>query len=439
VTAGPRHGRLRRATRVAIPGLFALALVAGSAAAIEHKSVRRPDLVMWSLASPPEFLAPGASFTSRLTVANVGRARSARSSVRAYLSRDSRKGKGDVLLASASGVPTLKRGKAVSRRAVLRVPSATATGLWFLIACADDSRRIREKNERNNCRAAAKRTSLVQTVGASPPPPFPPPPAPPPSPPPSVAPTPIAGQGYAKTFGDEFDVFSGGNWGEGTWYDPGSPANAIFVQAGVLHLVSRRSQGYPNITVTTEGGSDPKVFQYGYMEARMSWTAGNGAWPAFWLLSYRHTVNPSWPNINPFCAENLLPAAECYSAEIDVFEGQGSEPSTFYNTIHKNSCSCYGVDDEQNADNDTTGVEMSGFHTYAVLWTADEMEWYLDENLIYTEKASNSELNGRIFAALRQPQLLLFDMYTGGWTKGPDSSTPDELHTEVDWVRVWQK
>jgi hypothetical protein len=29
-------------------------------------------------------------------------------------------------------------------------------------------------------------------------------------------------------------------------------------------------------------------------------------------------------------------------------------------------------------------------------------------------------------------------MYTGG-ESDPDSSSPDELHTKVDWVRVWQK
>jgi hypothetical protein len=265
------------------------------------------------------------------------------------------------------------------------------------------------------------------------------PPPPPPPPPPGGEPPPIAGQGYAVTFEDQFDIFNGGNWGEGIWYDPGSPPNSIYVQNGVLHLVSRRSQGYQDITATTEGGSDPKTFQYGYLEARMRWTAGNGAWPAFWLLSYRHAVNPDWPSINSYCAEHGLPAAECYSGEIDVFEGQGSQPATFYHTIHKNSCGCYGVANEQNTANSSNGIGLSGFHTYAVLWTANEMKWYLDDNLIHTEKASDSARNGRIFAALRQPMFVLLQMWIGGWTVGTDSSTPDELHTEVDWLRVWQQ
>jgi beta-glucanase (GH16 family) len=286
----------------------------------------------------------------------------------------------------------------------------------------------------------SKATTLnAFTQPCSPPPPPPPSPPPPPPPPPGGEPPPIAGQGYAVTFQDQFDIFDGGNWGEGIWYDPGSPPNSIYVQNGVLQLVSRKSQGYQDITVSTEGGSDPKTFQYGYLEARMRWTAGNGAWPAFWLMSYRHAANPDWPSINSYCAEHGLPAAECYSGEVDVFEGQGSQPATFYHTIHKNSCGCYGVADEQNAANWTNGVDLSGFHTYAILWTANEMKWYLDDNLIDTEKASDSARNGRIFDALRQPMFVLLQMWIGGWTVGTDSSTPDELHTEVDWLRVWQQ
>jgi hypothetical protein len=30
-------------------------------------------------------------------------------------------------------------------------------------------------------------------------------------------------------------------------------------------------------------------------------------------------------------------------------------------------------------------------------------------------------------------------MWIGGWSPDPDSTTPNDLHTEVDWVHVWQK
>src|SRR5262249_22485680 len=61
-----------------------------------------------------------------------------------------------------------------------------ARGPWYLVVCADTTRRVVERNERNNCRIALGRAWLA------PPPPVPPTPPPPPPPPPNHAPTDIA-------------------------------------------------------------------------------------------------------------------------------------------------------------------------------------------------------------------------------------------------------
>jgi len=255
----------------------------------------------------------------------------------------------------------------------------------------------------------------------------------PPPPPPAGEPAPIAGQGYSKVWDEPFDALSSTSWGEGIWYDPGSPANSIFVQNGILNLVSRRSQGYQNVTVSTEGGTSPKVFTGGYFESRMRWTKGNGAWPAFWLFSYRHAVNPNYPSLNSACGgAGEPPVAQCYSAELDVFEGQGREPNVFYGTIHRNSCSCYGVNNTQNGNNwHNVGQDLTtAFHTYGMLWGTTDIKWYLDGQLVGTAP---------VYDSTNQPMFLLLQMWIGGWTGGTDASTPDELKTEVDWVRVWQK
>jgi hypothetical protein len=243
-------------------------------------------------------------------------------------------------------------------------------------------------------------------------------------------PSPISGQGYSNVFGDEFDTLNRAVWDNHIWYDPTPPAGTQFIQNGVLNLVSRRSDGFQNNTVTTQTAG--KTFKYGYYEARMRWTKGNGAWPAFWLFSYRHATNPAWPSINPVCSQLGEPASHCYSGEIDVFEGQGREPNVFYGTIHRNSCSCYGVSDQQNGNNfQPAGADLTaGFHTYGMLWTATQMSWYLDGQLLHTAPAYDS---------LSQPMFVILQMYVGGWTGGTDSTTPAELKTEVDWVRVWQK
>ena len=137
--------------------------------------------------------------------------------------------------------------------------------------------------------------------------------------------------------------------------------------------------------------------------------------------------------MNSFCANNGLPVAECYSGEIDVFEGQGHQPSTFIGTIHRNSCGCYGVANQlrQGVPTQNIGVNMTtGFHIYAVRWTTTQMTWYLDGVQIGTTINTYDSLN--------QPMHLIFYQWPQSWTRDTDSTSPAELHTEVDWVRVWQ-
>jgi hypothetical protein len=400
---------------VALAGLVgALVVVVGAASGAPYGRAGRADLKVRSLTNPPASVERRGLLKSALRVANLGTRTARRSTVRGYLSRDSRRSSGDIPLRPARSVPQLKPGKATRRTVIARVPRNTSTGRWFLIACADAGRIVREANERNNCRTAARRTTV--TAESSPPPP-------PPATPSPGAPPPIAGQGYTLRFDDQFNTLNRAVWDDHVWYDEPPPANAQYVQNGVLHLVARRSQGYEPTEVTTR--SSGIRFKRGYFEARMKWTQGDGAWPAFWLLSYPHATNERWPQ--PAC-----PNPDCLSSELDMFEGQGSEPNVFYGTIHRNSCGCYGVSNQQN-DNNYQPVPVSltqGFHTYAAKWTETTVSWYLDDQLLHSAPVYNS---------FNQVMFLLLQMWIGGWTEDVNPSTPDELHTEVDWVRVWQR
>src|SRR5205823_3388337 len=187
---------------------------------------------------------------------------------------------------------------------------------------------------------------------------------------------------------------------------------------------------YPLNTITTQ--TSGIRFQHGYFEARMKWTGGDGAWPGFWLESYRHATNPAWPAVNPYCTRHRLPQAQCLSAEIDAFEGQGSQPSSFYGTVHLNSCNCYGVSDQQNGNNlRAAGVDLTaGFHTYGMLWTSSRITWYLD---------GRSLMSASVYPSTNQPMFLLLQMWTGGWTRDVADTTPARIETQVDYVQVWQK
>ena len=229
-----------------------------------------------------------------------------------------------------------------------------------------------------------------------------------------TAPRPIAGQGYRQAFSDNFDTLDTRKWTNRAFWDGAPPANAVYVQSGVLHLVSRRSQGYENITASSHG---KRNFRHGYFEARMRWTKGPGAWPAFWLSSTQHYRSPRCPHLN---------------AELDVFEGQGTEPSTHYAALHRNTNGVCGIADETRprVGWHQVGDMTTGFHVYSALWTKTEVIWYFDGREVVRAPA---------FDSTDQDLFIMFDMWIGGWTSDPTSRTPDELHTEVDWVRVWQK
>jgi beta-glucanase (GH16 family) len=264
-----------------------------------------------------------------------------------------------------------------------------------------------------------------------------PPPSPPP--PPGDEPEAIAGLAYHQVFRDDFDALDRSVWDDHIWYDevPTSKwPDFQTVENGALHLRTRRQWvgdtgvRFPYNTVTTM--SSGLTFTQGYFEARMKWTGARGAWPGFWLFSDRHSTNDFWPSINPFCANNGLPKALCYSAELDVFEGQGAEPNAFYGTIHRNSSNDYGIGDAQNGNNyqEEPGDISADWHTYGMLWTSSQITWYLDGQRL---------MSASTYDSTNQPMYLLLQMWTGGWTGDPNSTTPDLLETQVDYVDVWQK
>jgi RHS repeat-associated protein len=126
-----------------------LAICASPAAASEQG----PDLTIAKLAvtgSP----APGQSLTAALTVRNAGRRRAQASATAVVLSRDARRSSDDGRLGGgrAKALAPRRTGKATLR---LAVPAGTAAGAYRLIACADAAKRVKESDERNNCRSAA--------------------------------------------------------------------------------------------------------------------------------------------------------------------------------------------------------------------------------------------------------------------------------------------
>ncbi len=127
----------------------------------------RPDLVVKRVVPTAGVRAPGESFTLVDTVANRGTAPARSSTTGYYLSTDAHRDAGDVRLAGVRKVGKLRPGRKSTGTVTLTVPRTTRGGLYRVIACADITRRVRERRERNNCRGA--RSVLRRILVAEPP------------------------------------------------------------------------------------------------------------------------------------------------------------------------------------------------------------------------------------------------------------------------------
>ena len=246
-------------------------------------------------------------------------------------------------------------------------------------------------------------------------------------------PTPIAppqAKGYKLVFADDFDTLDispdgtgAHTWFEGVWFNQKhAPLRNIFAASSILSLRWERGQDAPDTSVTTLS-RDKRQFsawRYGYFEARMRWDAVPGAWPAFWLIPVQNAT-----------AQDLYDGTR-ESGEIDIFEGQGDRPHTFYGTIHD------WVNRQDNASKLnsfelTKDVDFSQFHVYGLLWTPRQVTWFLDNRPLHSEKTP------AIFG--KQDFFMVIGMQEGvNWRYGDLSGvTAPSMTLQIDWVRVWQK
>lgn len=159
---------------------------------------------------------------------------------------------------------------------------------------------------------------------------------------------------------------------------------------------------------------------YGRFEARLRVPAGQGLWPAFWLLG-ADIGRAGWPACG----------------EIDVMENIGREPSTVHGTIHGpgySGASSIGggytlPDGQRFAD---------GFHVFAVEWEPKALRWYVDGQLYKT--LTPEDLPADAKWVFDHPFFILLNVAVGGnWPGSPDHTTTFPQTMLVDYVRVYRR
>jgi hypothetical protein len=209
-------------------GLCAITLSIG--VAVAARAPARPDLTVRSVVPSVSTVLRGGSLTATDRTFNAGTRGAGVTLTTHYLSADRVRNRGDTPVGSRR-LAALKPKKGKTGSAKLLIPPNTPARDYFLIACADDLRAMRERRERNNCRATASRLTVTN----------PPPPNQPPSASFDVAPqAPLTGEQvtFTSTSTDADGTIAATGWdfdGDLDFDDATGPtANRTFASPGTV-------------------------------------------------------------------------------------------------------------------------------------------------------------------------------------------------------------
>ena len=185
------------------------------------------------------------------------------------------------------------------------------------------------------------------------------------------------------------------------------------LEDGHLIITARHTgDAYTSTRITTERNRE---FKYGYIEVRAQLPVGQGLWPAFWALG-QNIRQVGWPTCG----------------EIDIMEYVGRKPGEVFTTLHTKAG--HG-DNGSSKITPAPGIEED-FHRYAVDWTAEKMDFYIDDAPVFTFAPQDKS---EAVWPFDQPVYLLINLAIGGNFGGPevdDSVFPQEF--VVDYVRVYR-
>ena len=206
------------------------------------------------------------------------------------------------------------------------------------------------------------------------------------------------------------------------------PSNAALDGHGCLNITALKS---PTNTFKTRFGDGAyssarfntrKKFsvKYGRIEARIRIPAGQGMWPAFWMMG-EDIATTGWPA----------------GGEIDIMENIGKEPDVVHGTMHgpgysgaQGPSGLFRLKNQERFADD--------FHVYAVEWETNEIRWYVDGQ--FYERRTPADLPAGKQWVYNKPFFLLLNLAVGGdWPDNPDQTTRFPAVMAVDYVRVYQR
>jgi beta-glucanase (GH16 family) len=228
-----------------------------------------------------------------------------------------------------------------------------------------------------------------------------------------------------------FDIGNNDGWGNNeAEYYTSLPRN-VYVSNGFLNIVALNQSNYDgsgcNYTSARIKSEGLFTALYGRFAFRVKLPAGQGLWPALWMMP-EDSVYGGW----------------AASGEIDVMENIGSIPTNVFGTLH------YGgpwPDDVQSSGpsyNFLPGTSVTNFNIYVLEWTTNAFNWYVN-GWLYESQVGNwwstSTTNYSSFnpypAPFNEPFYLIMNLAVGGTLGGTIDNSIFPCDMQVDYVRLY--
>lgn len=139
--------------------------------------VQVKDLLTTAISDPPATTVAGNGsygFTITDTVVNQGQLTAPATTTRYYVSLDAVRDSSDFRFNATRAIPSLAPGGSSTGTVTVIAPSAAPEGLYYVLACADDTLVVPEGSETNNCKASSTQVrvlvpDLVESTFTNPP------------------------------------------------------------------------------------------------------------------------------------------------------------------------------------------------------------------------------------------------------------------------------
>jgi len=213
-------------------------------------------------------------------------------------------------------------------------------------------------------------------------------------------------------------------------------AKNLRVQQGHL-IIEAHKEDYEGAAYSSGRIFSKAPFKYGRFEVRAQLPRGRGTWPAIWMLPadpFKYATKckqgdewqgsstcDAWPN----------------SGEIDIMEHVGYQMGHVHGTVHNESY--YWVKWEQRKGRILVDDAAEAFHVYALEWTPDRINVFVDDALYFTYINEKSGWNSWPYD--HAFQLILNVAVGGAWGRAgggiDDAVFPQRML--IDYVRVYNQ